>query len=217
MLEPLELLRLAGAPRWMLLLAVPSGRFVGELLADNVDGPCSGLALASGVALFELALSGGTLRTVFVDTALLSEERDDRKLVRELLRSTSCERLALAIRPTSPPSVDGPVRRIEAVRRGSTARLPVALVPPLAANDVVDDDDGGTRSDRLRSRPEPFFTINRLAILGVERCPVLVTFPRLAKLDAVDRSLPDAAEDPPSVGLVVVVVVAIGLLFVSDP
>ena len=39
MLEPLELLRLAGAPRCAMLpeVAVPSGRFEGELLAESVD------------------------------------------------------------------------------------------------------------------------------------------------------------------------------------
>lgn len=91
MLDPLELLRLAGVPaRVDLALLALSGLFAGELCADNDDVTCE---LPPPSPLDELKGEdfgrNGTFLTVLVETALLREERDERRLVRELLRSTS--------------------------------------------------------------------------------------------------------------------------------
>lgn len=136
---------------------------------------------------------GGTLRTVLVDTALLRDERDERRLVRELLRSTSCAWRAIGrSRLGADPStlVVDPVAllRIEAVRRGKRFLDAGAGLPAL----------GGARSDRLRSSPVlPFFTISRLAMLGL---PVRLVF----------RLVVGGLADEP-------VTATTRLLFVSDP
>lgn len=82
MLEPLELLRDAGV-RFVVL-------FVGAAFCV-LSGRLRGLEALTfgGVADFN-----GTFLTVFVETALLIEERELRRLARELLRSTSRRRFA---------------------------------------------------------------------------------------------------------------------------
>lgn len=87
MLEPLELLRLAGVPeRGVRALLALKGRFVGELCRERDDvGRPEVLPVDSGDDLGR----NGTFLTVLVDTALLREEREERRDVRELLRSTS--------------------------------------------------------------------------------------------------------------------------------
>lgn len=90
MLDPLELLLLAGVPdSGVRMLPALRGRLVGELCADRVDAtgpdPDRPLEVVRGDDFGR----NGTFLTVLVDTALLSEERDERRLVRELLRSTS--------------------------------------------------------------------------------------------------------------------------------
>lgn len=80
-LDPLELLRDAGV-RFVVLAAfcVESGRLFVLLLE------------AAAAAVFGVVFNG-TFLTVFVDTALLMEDRELRRLARELLRSTSKRRL----------------------------------------------------------------------------------------------------------------------------
>lgn len=116
-LDPLELLRLAGVPdRGVLTLPALRGLLVGELCADRVV--CTGPDPASPLEVVRGDDFGrnGTFLTVFVETALLSEERDDRRLVRELLLSTSnCCCCLAAFTPSSGDSV----LRIEFVRRGN--------------------------------------------------------------------------------------------------
>lgn len=88
MLEPLLLLRLAGtgvrladAPLTIricggMLFCIVSGRLLGD---ESTDTVCSGVLLTTiGIRL-----------TVFVEAALLMDERDERRLFLELLRSTS--------------------------------------------------------------------------------------------------------------------------------
>lgn len=84
-----------------------------------------------------------TFLTVFVDAALFSDDRELRKLVRELLRSTS--RLLSEIAAAAPLPADWPtldcesVFRSEFVRFGSIVRWTEVAV-------------AGTRNDRLRSK-----------------------------------------------------------------
>lgn len=91
---------------------------------DGVDADVAGLS--------------GIFFTVFVDTALLSDDRELLKLVRELLRSTSSRRLGKAFgRLNDCCDVSG--LRSDAVRRG----VDVALREPVAGAEM--------RNDRLRS------------------------------------------------------------------
>lgn len=89
-LDPLELLRLAGVPdRGVLTLPALRGLFAGELCADREvstgPDPASPLEVVRGDDFGR----NGTFLTVLVETALLSEDRDERRLVLELLLSTS--------------------------------------------------------------------------------------------------------------------------------
>lgn len=85
-LEPLELERLAGTPpkpakRVGLLrrFCVVRGLLLGE---ESTDTVCRG-------DLFKLLFPMGMRLTVCVEAPLFMEEREERKLLRELLRSTS--------------------------------------------------------------------------------------------------------------------------------
>lgn len=84
-LEPLELERLAGTPAAKRLglvfirFCVVKGRLVGDESADSV---CRGV-------LCNPLPDMGMRFTVLVEVALLMEDREERKLLRELLRSTS--------------------------------------------------------------------------------------------------------------------------------
>lgn len=115
-LDPLELLRLAGVPdRGVLTLPALRGLLVGELCAERVvetgPDPASPLELVRGDDFGR----NGTFLTVFIETALLSEERDDRRLVLELLLSTSNCCCLTVFTLSSGDSV----LRIEFVRRGN--------------------------------------------------------------------------------------------------
>ena len=143
MLDPLELLRLAGAPeRGVRALLALSGLFVGELWRERED-----------VGRADVPVNGddfgrnGTFLTVLVETALLRDDRDDRSDVRELLRSTSswCCNLAAGLDP--PASGDSDFR-IEFVRRGNRFLLTREGGVPL--------------SDLLRSNADWFLVMRML-------------------------------------------------------
>lgn len=142
MLDPLELLRLAGVPdSGVLVLLALSGLFVGELCRESDDVGSKPmpevvpLAVVSGDDLGR----NGTFFTVLVETALLSEEREDRSDVLELLRSTSswCCNFAAALEPASGDSDF----RIEFVRRGNRFLL-------------TREEGGVPRNDLLRSNAD---------------------------------------------------------------
>lgn len=116
MLEPLELERLAGVPdRGVRALLALRGRFEGELCKERDEvGRPEVVPPESGDDFGR----NGTFLTVLVDTALLREERDERRDVRELLRSTSswCWSLAVGLEVAASGDSDF---RIEFVRRGN--------------------------------------------------------------------------------------------------
>lgn len=116
MLEPLELERLAGVPdRGVRALLALRGRFEGELCRERDEvGRPEVVPPESGDDFGR----NGTFLTVLVDTALLREERDERRDVRELLRSTSswCWSLAVGLEVAASGDSDF---RIEFVRRGN--------------------------------------------------------------------------------------------------
>lgn len=115
MLEPLELERLAGVPeRGVRALLALRGRFEGELCREREEVGRPEVVPESGDDFGR----NGTFLTVLVDTALLREERDERRDVRELLRSTSswCWSLAVGLEVAASGDSDF---RIEFVRRGN--------------------------------------------------------------------------------------------------
>lgn len=115
MLEPLELERLAGVPdRGVRALLALRGRFEGELCRERDEVGRPEVVPESGDDFGR----NGTFLTVLVDTALLREERDERRDVRELLRSTSswCWSLAVGLEVAASGDSDF---RIEFVRRGN--------------------------------------------------------------------------------------------------
>lgn len=119
MLDPLELLRLAGVPEsGVRALLALRGRFEGELCREReeVGRPEVVPPDESGDDFGR----NGTFLTVLVETALLREERDERRDVRELLRSTSswCWSLAVGLEDADAASGDSDFR-IEFVRRGN--------------------------------------------------------------------------------------------------
>lgn len=151
MLEPLELLRLAGVPEesGVRVLLALSGLFVGELCRDRDD-----VGRAERVLPEEPVVSGddfgrnGTFLTVLVETALLRDERDDRSDVRELLRSTSSWCCNLAAGELVPPASGDSDFRIELVRRGNRFLLTREGGVPL--------------SDLLRSNADWFLVMRML-------------------------------------------------------
>lgn len=117
MLDPLELLRLAGVPESGIraLLAL-RGRFEGELCREREEvGRPEVVPDDSGDDFGR----NGTFLTVLVETALLREERDERRDVRELLRSTSSWCWSLAVGLEEAAASGDSDFRIEFVRRGN--------------------------------------------------------------------------------------------------
>lgn len=140
MLDPLELLRLAGVPEsGVRALLALRGRFEGELCREReeVGRPEVVPADESGDDFGR----NGTFLTVLVETALLREERDERRDVRELLRSTSswCWSLAVGLEDAAAASGDSDFR-IEFVRRGNRF--------------LLTREGGVPRSDLLRSNAD---------------------------------------------------------------
>lgn len=135
MLDPLELLLLAGVPdSGVRMLPALRGRLVGELCADRLVDTGTDPERPLDVVRGDDFGRNGTFFTVFVETALLREDRDERRLVRELLLSTSnCCLLAefALVRGDS-------VLLIEFVRRGNRF--------------LLTRDGGVPRSDLLRSK-----------------------------------------------------------------
>lgn len=122
-LEPLELLRLAGVPEesGVRVLLALSGLFVGELCSEREDVGRADRPLPEVPVNGDDFGRNGTFFTVLVETALLRDEREDLSDVRELLRSTSnwCCNLAAAAAELVPLASGDSDFRIELVRRGN--------------------------------------------------------------------------------------------------
>lgn len=145
MLEPLELLRLAGVRKYEFKLVLP----LNEVFCATDDGVlccCTNFlrSVVLSAPLFDwcrVVVDGDWVfddfnpifRTVFIDAELFSDDLELRKLVREPLRSTSCRFVDI-----------GPVsmlRRNELVRFGM-------MLDRVCGVTFVDD----ARNDRLRSK-----------------------------------------------------------------
>lgn len=132
MLDPLELLRLAGVRDDVVTddERIFDGVFDVGTAFCNISGflysVLSNVMVVIGVTR---GVFNGTLRTVLIEVALFNDERELRKLVREPLRSTSrlLDGVAVSV-----------VFRSELVRRGTIA--------------LFDGDAAADLSDRLRSR-----------------------------------------------------------------
>lgn len=146
MLDPLELLRLAGVPEsGVRALLALRGRFVGELCREREEvGRPEVVPAESGDDFGR----NGTFLTVLVETALLRDERDERRDVRELLRSTSSWCWSLAVGPELAAASGDSDFRIEFVRRGNRFLLTREGGVPL--------------SDLLRSNADWLFLVMRM-------------------------------------------------------
>lgn len=133
-LEPLELLRLAGIRDRTGDAA--NGVFAGLGVNGFLYIDFSRLIVGVRVGNADFAAVAAVLRTtVFVDAELFNDDRELRKLVREPLRSTTSVTRDFTVIGASPP------RRNEFVRFGNAPAVDVRSV------ELVD----GIRSDRLRS------------------------------------------------------------------
>lgn len=135
MLDPLELLRLAGT------------RVMARMGVVDVEEFCSTKGFFGNDDVADVGGLSGIFLTVFVETALLSDDRELLKLVRELLLSTSRRLLGSDLGRLSVCCDDSGLRS-EAVRRG----VELALRVP--------DNGGATRKDRLRSNDCWFLAIS---------------------------------------------------------